>query len=140
MYYITDCDGVSVDIRVLNWNQKNLQITDRLQSHSNTSAVCFASGKIRWDYEKHNVEVQMFPCNLPPLKICKFAVRELDYSAQKHANLAVLLSSTIVQMYLYIYQNRKTTGQGNRFREEHNKLALNVCGDGLECLNQHQKD
>lgn len=27
-----------------------------------------ASGKIRWDYEKHNVEVQMFPCNLPPLK------------------------------------------------------------------------
>lgn len=48
-----------------------------------------ASGKIRWDYEKHNVEVQMFPCNLPPpLKICKFAVRELDYLAQKHANLA----------------------------------------------------
>lgn len=38
-----------------------------------------ASGKIRWDYEKHNVDVQMFPCNLPPLKICKFAVRELDY-------------------------------------------------------------
>lgn len=47
-----------------------------------------ASGKIRWDYEKQNMEVQMFPCNLPLLKICKFAVRELDYSAQKHANLA----------------------------------------------------
>lgn len=47
-----------------------------------------ASGKIRWDYEKQNVEVQMFPCNLPPLKICKFAVRELDYLAQKHANFA----------------------------------------------------
>lgn len=47
-----------------------------------------ASGKIRWDNEKHNMEVQMFPCNLPPLKICKFAVRELDYLAQKHANLA----------------------------------------------------
>lgn len=47
---------------------------------------------------------------------------------------------TNVPIYIPKQENRKTTGQGNRFREEHNKLALNVCGDGLECLNQHQQD
>lgn len=147
MYYITDCDGVSVDIRVLNWNQKNLQINDRLQSHFNTSAVCFPMRlqllerfvgimkNITWKYK-------CFPAISPPLKnmqVCSERAWLFSTKACK-LGIAVLLSSTIVQMYLYIYQNRKTTGQGNRFREEHNKLALNVCGDGLECLNLHQED
>lgn len=109
MYYITYCDGVSVDIRVLNWNQKNLQINDRLQSHSNTSAVCFPMRlqllerfvgimkNITWKYK-------CFPATSPLKNMQVCSERSWLFSTKAcKLGIAVLLSSTIVQMYLYIY-------------------------------------